>query len=156
MAALGLNMHAMTRSVITGINPDVEVTILRSAGWEVNAQYEQVPTWAPPVKVKAQIQPVPDKVLQFLLMQRQNSIWRDVYLDGDWTALRRATEQGGDLLYWDDYEWQVDQILEGWAPTVGWTKLRCVQVRKWPAPELPEPSPAPDPVPPIAGAAWLL
>ncbi len=124
----GINLHALVRPLIAAVNPDQPVIILRSAGFEV-VDFEQKPVWAPAVSVMAQPQPVPDKALQFLVQQRQNSLWHDFYLAGDWSGLRRATEQGGDLLYWNGFEWQVDQVLEAWAPTVGWTKVRCIQVR---------------------------
>lgn len=124
----GINLHALVRPLIAAINPDQPVIILQSAGFAV-VDFEQKPVWSPAVPVMAQPQPVPDKVLQFLAQQRGNSIWHDFYLSGEWNGLRRATEQGGDLLYWNGFEWQVDQVLEAWAPTVGWTKVRCVQVR---------------------------
>lgn len=131
-----LNLHALTRPLITLVNPDQPVTILVSAGFTVNAQYEQVPAWAPAVEVMAQPQPVPDRTLQFLVQQRQNSIWHDFYLSGDWSGLDRPAEQGGDLVYWDGAEWQVDQVLERWSPTAGWTKIRCVKLRQCLPPDI--------------------
>jgi len=79
--------------------------------------------------VPAQPQPVPDKTLQLLVQQRDNSIWHDFYLSGNWSGLVRAKEQGGDLVYWNGFEWLVDQVLEAWNPTAGWTKIRCIQQR---------------------------
>lgn len=131
---MGLNLHALVRPLITLVNPDVTVIILQSAGFEV-VDYEQRPIWRPAVKVQAQAQPVPDKTLQFLVQQRQNSIWHDFYLEGEWNGLRRAREQGGDLIYWEGFEWQVDQVLERWSAGSGWTKVRCVQLRACGAPE---------------------
>ena len=72
-----LNLHALIRPIITSVNPDQSVVILISAGFTVNAQYEQVPAWAPAVEVMAQPQPVADKTLQFLVQQRQDTIWHD-------------------------------------------------------------------------------
>lgn len=130
-----INLHAVTRPVIRAVNPDQAVVILASAGWSVDDVYRQRPIWRPAVRLMAQVQPVPDKTLQFLVQQRDNTIWRDFYLPGDWSALVRADERGGDLIYWDGYEWQADQVVEGWSPTVGWTKLRCVRVRACPPPK---------------------
>lgn len=124
-----LNLHQMVRSIINSVNPDQPVIILQSDKFEV-VDYEQKPKWKPAVMVMAQAQPVSDKTIQLLNQQRQNSIWWDFYLAGDWNGLSRAKEQSGDLLYWRGFEWEVDQILEAWDPTVGWTKLRCVQVRE--------------------------
>ena len=129
-----LNLHSMVRGAINAVNPDQPVAILQSDGFEV-VNFEQRPRWKPAIIVMAQAQPVADKTIQLLNQQRQNSIWWDFYLPGNWNGLRRPDEKGGDLLYWNGFEWQVDQILEAWAPTVGWTKLRCVQIRLSPMPE---------------------
>lgn len=123
-----INLHALARPLITAVNPDQTVIVLPSAGYTV-VDYEQVPAWAPAVAAQAQPQPVSDKTLQWLVQQRQNSIWQDFYLSGAWEGLDRASARGGDLVYWDGYEWQVDQVLERWNPTAGWTKIRCVRLR---------------------------
>ena len=130
-----LNLHQLARGAINSINPDQPVVILQSDGFEVSG-YEQRPKWKPAVSVMAQCQPVADKTIQLLNQQRENSIWQDFYLAGDWSGLMRPKELGGDLLYWNGFEWQIDQVLEAWAPTVGWTKVRCVQVRKCSPPEV--------------------
>ena len=131
-----MNLHELVRARISIVNPFESVVILVSTGFTITAQYEQVPAWAPAVEVMAQPQPVADKTLQFLVQQRQNTIWHDFYLSGDWSALDRPAEQGGDLLYWDGAEWQVDQVLERWNPTAGWTKIRCVKLRETAPPEV--------------------
>lgn len=123
-----MNLHALVRGAITAVNPDQTVILLQSAG-QVVENYQQRPAWAPAVKVKAQVQPTPDKALQWLLQTRQDSIWRDCYLYGPVRGLERATARGGDMLYFEGYEWQVDQVLEAWSATAGWTKVRVVQVR---------------------------
>lgn len=110
-----LNLHSMARGAINAVNPDQPVAILQSDGFEI-VDYEQKPRWKPAIIVMAQAQPVADKTVQLLKQQRQNSIWRDFYLPGNWNGLRRPDEKGGDLLYWNGFEWQVDQILEAWAP----------------------------------------
>ena len=91
-----MNLHELVRPLVGIVNPFQPIVILVSVGFTVNAQYEQVPAWAPAVEVMAQPQPVADKTLQFLVQQRQNTIWHDFYLSGDWSALDRPAEQGGD------------------------------------------------------------
>lgn len=130
-----LNLHSIVRGAINSVNPDQEVIILQSDGFEIE-DYEQKPRFLPPTSVMAQCQPVSDKAIALLNQERQNSIWWDFYLPGNWNGLCRSTEKGGDLLYWNGLEWQIDQILEAWAPTVGWTKVRCVQLRACPPPAL--------------------
>ena len=86
-----------------------------------------MPQYAEPVTVRAQVQPVPETVLQHVEGYNQNSIYRNMYLMGDWTGLSRATGQGGDLVYWDGFAWLVDQVPEAWDPTAGWTLIRVVR-----------------------------
>ena len=72
-----MNLHELVRPLVGIVNPFQPIVILVSVGFTVNAQYEQVPAWAPAVEVMAQPQPVADKTLQFLVQQRQNTIWHD-------------------------------------------------------------------------------
>ena len=143
-----MNLHDIVRSSITAVNPDQTVILLQSAGQEVS-DYQQKPVWQPACAVNAQVQPTPDKALQWLLQTRQDSIWRDCYLYGPVRGLERATARGGDMLYFEGFEWQVDQVLEAWSATAGWTKVRCIQVRACPPPE--EGSTA---RPEMRGATW--
>lgn len=129
-----MNLHALVRGAITAVNPDQTVILLQSAGQAVS-DYQQRPVWQPACAVKAQVQPTPDKALQWLLQTRQDSIWRDCYLYGPVRGLERATARGGDMLYFEGFEWQVDQVLEAWSATAGWTKVRVVQVRACEPPE---------------------
>ena len=131
-----MNLHALTRTVITAVHPDRQVRVLGSAGQTIGPDYVQRPVWRPCVEVAAQVQPVPDKTLQWLLQTRGNSIWRDVYVYGALYGLDRARERGGDLLYFDGYEWQVDQVLEDFAPGAGWTKVRVIRLRFCPPPDV--------------------
>ena len=121
-----MNLHAIVRNAITAVNPDQTVILLASAGQAQGEDYTQRPLWHPPV---------PDKALQWLIQARRNGIWRDCYLYGPVTGLERATAQGGDMLYFEGFEWQVDQVIEAWNATAGWMKIRCIQVRATIPPE---------------------
>lgn len=130
-----MNLHGMVRGLVTTVNPHQTVILLASAGQARGEEYTPRALWTPAVSVPAQVQPVPDKALQWLLQTRQNSIWRDCYLYGPVEGLERATAQGGDMLYFEGFEWQADQVLEAWNATAGWTKVRCIQIRATPPPE---------------------
>lgn len=122
-----MNLHKLVRGVIPLVNPDQEVVILRSAGYTVDDTGQQTPQYAEPVTVRAQVQPVPETVLQHVEGYNQSSIYRNMYLMGDWTGLSRSTGQGGDLVYWDGFAWLVDQVSEAWDATAGWTLIRVVR-----------------------------
>jgi len=130
---MGINLHDLVRGAVTSVHPDATVTVLRPAPFVVNEYGEQFPQYQPAVQVQAQSQPTPDKAVQFLRMQRENSIWRDFYFYGLVPGLSRADEWGGSLVYWAGYEWLVDQVLEDWADGadgVDWCKVRAVRQRK--------------------------
>ena len=132
---MGINLHGVVRGAITAVHPDAPVTVLASAGWAVDADYRQTPIWRPAVETLAQSQPVPDKALQFLVQQRQNTRWLDFYFYGLVEGLDRSSEQGGALIYWHGGEWQVDQVLEDYSRGAGWCKVRCVLLRRCEPPE---------------------
>lgn len=129
-----MNLHSLVRNAVTAVNPDQTVILLQSAGQTV-VNYKQIAAWAPAVEVKAQIQPTPDKAITWLYQSRQNAIWRDCYLYGEVNGLSRAKATGGDMLYFEGCEWQVDQVLEAWSETCDWTKVRVIQLRKCEPPE---------------------
>ena len=131
-----MNLHEFVRSAITLVNPDQSIRVLAGAGQSVGPDYIQRPVWSACAEVPAQVQPVPDKILQWLVQERRNTLWRDVYVFGPLSGLRRADESGGDLLYFEGFEWQVDQVLEGWNPTAGWTKVRVALVRACEPPDV--------------------
>lgn len=102
-----MNLHRLVRGVIPLVNPDQEVVILRSTGYTVDdtgaADGRSMPE---PVTVQAQVQRVPETVLQHVEGYNQSSIYRNMYLMGDWTGLSRATGQGG--------IWCTGTALRGW------------------------------------------
>lgn len=129
-----MNLHDMVRTAITGVNPDQTIMLLQSAGQKV-VNYSQVAIYEPAVEVRAQVQPVSDKALTWLQFSRQSTSWRDCYLYGRVSGLERATAKGGDFLYFEGYEWEVDQVLEAWDATADWTKVRVVLIRQCEPPE---------------------
>ena len=130
---MGIDLHDLVRGAITAVHPDAAVTVLLPLPFTVDQYGEQQPQYQAAVTMTAQSQPTPEKAVQFLRMQRENSIWRDFYFYGLVPGLSRADEWGGALLYWAGYEWLVDQVLEDWADGtdgVNWCKVRAIRQRK--------------------------
>lgn len=152
-----MNLHAIVRNAITAVNLDQTVILLANAGQTQGAGYVLTPVWSPAVSVPAQVQPVPDKTLQWLIQSRQNTIWRDLYVAGLSAGLDRAEALGGDLYYFDGAEWQVDQVLEDWRAVggSGWTKIRVCKVRAVDAPAVGATTPPPQDLPGVDGAVPL-
>jgi hypothetical protein len=120
----GLNLHALVRGAINSVNPDVLVVVLKSTGWTVAADGEQVPAYAAPVSIMAQVQPLTSHQLKQVDNLNQSSTYRNFYLQGDFSGLERATGKGGDVIQHDGKLWFVDSQPETWA--TGWTLVRGV------------------------------
>ena len=106
-----MNLHEMVREAISSVAPDRTVHRLPCLGQTTGPDYQALPVYGPCEAVTAQVQPVADKTLQWLVQSRQNSVWRDLYVAGLSAGLDRAEGLGGDLYYFDGAEWQVDQVL---------------------------------------------
>lgn len=106
-----MNLHQIVRGAVTAVAPDRTVYRLPCLGQQTGTGYQVQPVYGPCEAVTAQVQPVADKTLQWLIQSRQNTIWRDLYVSGLSFGLDRAEDLGGDLYYFDGAEWQVDQVL---------------------------------------------
>lgn len=131
-----MNLRKIANAYTRSVNPNVTVTILRSSGFVEDNAGRQIPQYLPAVSVIAQIQPIDSAERQSVERLNQSRIYRNAYLNGDWTGLQRSTEQGGDLIYWNGFEWWIDDVPEAWDPTAGWTCIRIVQQRLADPPEI--------------------
>ena len=138
-----MNLHDLARGAINTVNADRQVAWLQSVGQNIGDDYVQRPAYAPCVIVAAQIQPVSDKALQWLAQSRQNTVWRDLYVYGAVCGLDRTVAKGGDLFYFDNAEWLVDQALEDWSAE-GWSKARVCKQRETHAPAAGATTPPPE------------
>ena len=102
-----MNLHRLVRGVIPLVNPDQEVVILRSTGYTVDDTGRQMPQYAEQVTVRAQVQPVPETVLQHVEGYNQSSIYRNMYLDGGLDRLAAAPPDRGGI-------WCTGTALRGW------------------------------------------
>lgn len=152
-----MNLHRLVRTAITSVAPDRMIHRLPCLGQQTGEDYQVLPVYGPCEAVTAQIQPVSDKTLQWLVQSRQNTIWRDMYIHGLSAGLDRAEGLGGDLYYFDGAEWQVDQVLEDWRAVGGdgWTKVRVCKLRAADAPAVGATTPPPRDLPGVDGAVPL-
>lgn len=130
---MGLNLHAIVRGAINSVNPDILGTVRRSAGFTTNAQFEQVPAYAPDVpSVVMQPQPLSSRDLKTLDSLNITEIDLAVYVNGEVTGVDREQQKGGDLLYFNGNWWLVVAVLEAWSGPVqaGWTKAGVVKQRE--------------------------
>jgi len=127
-----LNIRGAANAAIQAVNPNITGTLYSSTGSTIDpATRKPVPSYAPGVNVGMQVQPVAGKELQHLEEMNVQGVMRSVHMYGNTQGVVRATQQGGDLLYFKDVPtgtlrvWKVVKVLETW-PT--WCHvIACMQ-----------------------------
>jgi hypothetical protein len=120
-----MDLRSIVNAGASVVNPNVTVTVRRSAGYTIGAGQRQVPTYAAPVTGPAQVQALSaSDVKQIENLNIQGEI-RSLYLRGALAGAVRPESKGGDLVELDGKTWLVVRVLEAW-PT--WTKaVICLQ-----------------------------
>jgi hypothetical protein len=134
---MGIAIRNIIRAGINTINPDISIVILQSNGFTVLPGGIQAPGYLPAIDAIAQLQPIPSEELKHINNYNSASVYYDLYIDGDFHSLNRADEKGGDLIYFDGFEWLVISRPEAFSLTSNWTKVRVIQQKKEVAPVIP-------------------
>lgn len=109
------------------MNPRIPVCVRVSTGNVTNADGTVTPTYADPVTVLAQVQPLTFRDIQQLDGLTLQGTRKAIYLNGQIDGLVRVSNQGGDLINFPDGTvWLVAIVLEGFSLTAGWTKCAIV------------------------------
>lgn len=120
-----MNLHSIVSGVIGAINPQMCVTVQLSTGETTNPDGSEVPVYADPVTVLAQVQPLSASDLRHMDMLNLQGTHRAIYINGPIRGAVRSSLRGGDLVTLPDGSvYLVTQPLENWFETSGWTK--CV------------------------------
>lgn len=109
-----MNLHGIVAGVIGAVNPLVPITIQRSTGYTKNDAFEQVPTYAAPVTVIAQVQSLTADDLRQVEGLNIQGEKRAVYINGRTDAIIREDQIGGDLVTWNGIIWLNVHVLEYW------------------------------------------
>jgi hypothetical protein len=119
-----MNLNAIVGPYVSAVNPWVVVSIQQSTGYTTSQDGRQVPSYAAPVAIQAQVQ-----ALQYNDMMQLDGIniegeRRAIYLNGNWDGVERPDGRGGDLITFPDGSiWLVVLVLENWGSTDGWVKV---------------------------------
>lgn len=114
-----MNLHGIVRGVITAINPDRTISLLRSTGYTVLPGGKQVPTQTT-LSGPAQIQALGPSDLKHMNDLNLQGVMRKVYLYGNWQGAIRADATGGDVLQFAQIpggaaqNWKVVTVFESW------------------------------------------
>jgi hypothetical protein len=118
-----MDLRSIANNVSRTINDNRVVTILKSTGYTIGAGRKQTPTYASPIVVPAQIQALDSKDLKQLDGLNIQGTIKAIYLRGTFSAVIRPEGVGGDIVQFDNQNWLVVKILEGWS---SWTKAAIV------------------------------
>lgn len=116
-----MNLHGIVAGAVGAINPLVVVKIEVSTGNTPGDDGIPIPTYARPIYVKAQIQPLSGgdiRQLEFLNLQGE---FKGIYIDGHIDGLVRSKNKGGDKITMPNGDvYLVTTDLESWPD---WTKV---------------------------------
>lgn len=124
---MNINLHGVVRGAITSVNSDIPISYLQSSGNSVSDTGKQTPTYAAPVTIMGQVQPVTgSQIRKYSFLQAQGT-YKSVHLYGDIEAIQRVSQGGGDLLKFPIvpggpvYTWLVSKVDETW--NTGWCRV---------------------------------
>lgn len=121
----GLNLHALVRGGINAVNPDETVQLFVSSGYTKDATFAQDPTYADPVNVLCQVQPLSTSDLRAIEGLNLQDNLKAFYFVGQVEGVVRPRVKGGDKIIRGNGEvWLVTAQPEGWD-TVGWSHVIC-------------------------------
>lgn len=125
-----MNLHSVVRGAIQTVNPDITAVFLASTGNAPDAAGKQTPTYAAPVNVQVQVQPLSSQDLQHLDFLNLQGEFRALYLYGDAEGIVRVNQQGGDIFKFAPFAgqavrtWLTVKADETWnVDAGGWSRV---------------------------------
>jgi len=123
-----MNLHAIASRYVSAVNPMADGQWKQSTGYTTASDGTRTPSYADPVDIKAQLQPMGYKDLVQVEGLNLGGEKRAMYVNQDIHAVMRPDGQGGDLIVLNDGStWLVVMPLENFYQTSGWTKIAVVR-----------------------------
>lgn len=121
-----MNLHAIVRSAITSVNPDINATLRRYQGEVMGAGRKPVPTYYPDESVTLQLQPLTKGDMMHVDGLNIEGLFKSIHINGALYSVNRTLKKGGDLFIIDGQTWLVIEPIELW--NTGWCRLLvCLQ-----------------------------
>lgn len=121
-----MNLHAIVRSAITSVNPDITATLRRYQGETIGAGRKPVPTYYPDETVTLQLQPLTKGDMMHVDGLNIEGLFKSIHINGAIYSVNRTMKKGGDLFIINGQTWLVIEPIELWD--TGWCRLLvCLQ-----------------------------
>jgi hypothetical protein len=120
---MAIDLRSIANTAIQPINQDIMVEVWASTGYTIGAGLKQIPSYAAPLTLPAQIQALTNDELRQIDGLNISGVSKAIYIKGDLRGIVKPDSLGGDLVKWSNKTWLVVKVLESW-PT--WTK--CVLI----------------------------
>lgn len=114
-----MNLHGIAGPVVGAVNPQIPVSVQVSTGPSaIAADGSQTPTYAAPLTLIGQVQPISTRDLAQLEGINLGGVKWKIYLNGEIDAIVRPERKGGDLVVISTGRhqgtWLTVMILEQW------------------------------------------
>jgi hypothetical protein len=120
---MAIDLRSIANTAIQPINQDIMVDVWASTGYSIGPGLKQIPSYAAPLTLPAQIQALSNDELRQIDGLNISGVSKAIYIKGDLRGIVKPDSLGGDLVKWSGKTWLVVKVLESW-PT--WTK--CVLI----------------------------
>jgi hypothetical protein len=119
-----VNLNAIVGPVCASINDWVTAYMQQSQGYTTNPDGSRAPAYGPMTPMQVQMQSLTYRDLVQVDGLNLNGERRALYVNGDYQAVVRSSQEGGDLLTLPDGSvWLVAMQLENWHMNDGWVKI---------------------------------
>lgn len=119
-----MNLQDIAVNYISAVNPQIAISIQVATGFTIGLSGKQVPSYASPVVLPGQVQPLTYSEIRQLDSLNIQGTRRAIYVNGRLDGLVRVDKKGGDLITITDGPskgvWLVVLVLEQWPD---WAKV---------------------------------
>lgn len=120
-----MNLHAIARSAITTVNPDITATVRRYQGELMGPGRKPLPTYYPDETVTLQLQPLTKGDMEHVDGLNIEGLFKSIHINGSYYSVNRTMQKGGDLFIINGQTWLVIEPIELWPD---WSRLLvCLQ-----------------------------
>lgn len=136
---MSINVRQIANTATSVVNSNLTVGWRRYEGYSILPSGKSDVVYTDAVPMVCQVQALSKEDVRHLDAINLSNCDRMVYAYGQLAAMDRLEQTGGDILVFEDGEWLVTAILEGWT-TAGWCRAALTR-------QIGTTPPAPDPGP---------